>query len=516
MKHRLKWDEKIGLVFFIISLGMIAVSLYLTMSSDIWYDELFTMGFTESSLKDMISLTARDVHPPLYYMIVSIFVKGAGKDLAARVMLAKTASVLPFLLCLFLAFWKIRSNFGFLAAGLFSFLLLSMPQMAAYTVEIRMYGYALFFIVAGMLCAYELAEREDKGKSSWIWLTICALAACYTHYFACVAACMIYVYLMVRFSMQRRMKREAKHFLVSGIICAACYLPWLLLVVTAQVGKVKENYWIQPVSLRTLGGCIKFIFKPSFGNEVLNTVLAVLAFVIFAGLILVMLISWRRKEGEEKKKSAFAAGCILVFGGIVLFGFLASVIIKPVFVYRYMMPAMGVFWLAFAIMAAAQKNKKYILIPLLLLITVIGLRNFRAFYGEEMWKRVQMKQTLAAMEQIDGEDIIIFNFDQTQAVVSYYLANDTYLWYGEPEELIQEMYPNNKALVEGEFSDEAGMEKIKAFLAEGKTVWFFGSGNARDEILEKWKEEGIVSGEISGVMLERYWFNIYQITMQED
>lgn len=516
MKHRLKWDEKIGLVFFIISLGMIAISIYLSMSSDIWYDELFTMGFTESSLKDMVSLTARDVHPPLYYIIVSLFVKGAGKDLTVRVLTAKTASVLPFLLCLFLAIKKVRSSFGFLAAGLFSFLLLSMPQMAAYTVEIRMYGYALFFILAGMLYAYELAEENGKGKRGWIWLTVCALAACYTHYFACVAACMIYVYLLARFCMQGRMKREAKPFFISGIICAAGYLPWLLLVVTTQVGKVKENYWIQPVSLRTLGGCVKFIFKPSFSNEVLNSALAVLFFMIFAGLFLFTFLSRRKKEAEEKKRSAFAAGCIGVLCGIVLFGFLASVIIKPVFVYRYMMPAMGVFWLAFAILTALQKNRKYILFPLLFFIAVTGLRNFRAFYGEEMWKRVQMKQTLAAMEQIDGEDVIIFNFDQTQATASYYLTNDTYLWYGEPEELIKEMFPNNKALVEGEFSDEAGIRQIKEFLKEGRKVWFFGSGNARDEILEKWKAEGIASGEKASVMLERYWFNIYHITMQED
>ncbi len=516
MKHRLKWDEKIGLIFWIVSLGMLGISVYLSVSSDIWYDELFTMGFTENSLKDMVSLTARDVHPPLYYMIVSFFVKGAGTNLTARVLIAKMASIVPFLLCIFLAAWKIRRYFGFLAAGLFGFLLLSMPQMAAYTVEIRMYGYALFFLVAGMLYAYELSEESLKRKKDWICLTLCALAACYTHYFACVAACMIYVYLMVRFCMLRRMKQEAKSFLISGFVCAAGYLPWLLLAVTAQVGKVKENYWIQPVSLRTLGGCVKFIFKPAFSSEVLNTLLAVLFFGIFAGLFLFLFVSRHKKDAEEKKKNAFTAGCIGVLCGVVLFGFLASIIIRPVFVYRYMIPAMGVFWLAFAIMTASMKNRKYILIPLLMLTAIVGLRNFRAFYGEEMWKRVQMKQTLAEMEQIGGEDIIIFNFDQTQAVVSYYLPNDTYLWYGEPEELIREMYPNNKALVEGEFSDEAGIERIKGFLKEGKTVWFFGSGNARNEILEKWKEEGIASVEESSVMLERYWFNIYHITMQED
>lgn len=515
MKQRLKWDEKIGLIFLIISLGMLVISFCLCLSSDIWYDELFTMGFTEASLKDMILLTARDVHPPLYYMIVGLFTKSAAAGCVSRVIMAKAASMLPFLLCILLAVTKVRKNFGLLCAGLFGFLVLAMPQLAAYTVEIRMYGYGLFFVLAGMLYAYELSEKPwiRKGtKHRWIILTICALFACYTHYFACVAACMIYVYLLVRFCMQGRMKQMAKPFFASGIVCAAGYLPWLLLVVTAQVGRVKENYWIQPVSLRTLGGCVKFIFKPAFSNEGLNIVLAVLFFLIYAGLFLYMLISFRKKEEEEKKQNIFAAGCFFVLGGLVLFGFFASLLIKPVFVYRYMIPAMGVFWLAFAILAASLRSKKYLLIPLLLLTAVVGVRNFRAFYGEEMWKRVQMKQALEELKQVEAEDVIIFNFDQTQAVTAYYLPNDTYLWYGEPEQLIQEMFPQNKALVEGEFSDEAGIEKIKDFLKEGKKVWFFGSGNARDEIIKKWEKEGVWAEEKASVLIERYWFNIYRIT----
>lgn len=515
MKQKWKWDEITGILFFIISLMMLAVSFYLCFCSDIWYDELFTMGFTEGSWKEMISLTARDVHPPLYYLIVGLFTKGAGSGSAFRVFMAKAASVLPFLLCILLAAGKVRKNFGVLCAGLFSFLILAMPQLAAYTVEIRMYGYSLFFVLAGMLYAYELSEKEwtkAEADRRWIMLTVCALCACYTHYFACVAACMIYVYLPVRFCRQGRRKQMAKPFLISGIVCVAGYLPWLLSVVTAQVGRVKENYWIQPVSLRTLGGCVKFLFQPSFNSGSLNTVLAVVFFLVYAGLFLGMLIHYRKKEEQEKKQSIFAAGCLFVLGGLVLFGFLASLLIKPVFVYRYMLPAMGVFWLSFAILAASLKNKKRLLIPLLLLTAVTGIRNFRAFYGEEMWKRVQMKAAYEELKQIEPEDVVIFNFDQTQAVTAYYLPNDTYLWYGEPEELIQEMFPKVKALVEGEFSDEAGIEKIKELLKEGKEVWFFGSGNAREEILQKWKKEGISSEEKTSVMIERYWFNIYKIT----
>ena len=53
---------------------MLLKSLTLCFSSDIWYDELFTVGMIEHSYGDLIGFTARDVHPPLYYCIVKLFV----------------------------------------------------------------------------------------------------------------------------------------------------------------------------------------------------------------------------------------------------------------------------------------------------------------------------------------------------------------------------------------------------------------------------------------------------------
>lgn len=567
MKQIRKWDEKIGTAFLVTAIFMLAISVFLCFSSDIWYDELFTMGFSIGSPKAAVALTARDVHPPLYYLIVNFVLRLIPHNWAAQVAAAKVVSVVPFFLCLFYAVTKVRKHFGMLTAGLFGFLVISMPQLSFYTVEIRMYGYALFFVTAAMLHAYELVqglddkqkgmqsgqEREQqtekkteeglqkrKDKCNWIALTLYALAACYTHYFACVAACMVYLYLLISICVRKKTKAVIKTFFLSGAVCVIGYLPWLLTVVTSQVGKVKDNYWIEPVSLRTLGGCVKFIFKPSFQNGRLSAVLAVVFFGIFAGLLGNLLVkecrifkqrtlqkkkkqesTFQRATEEEKKmqqenseKISFAAGGIGVLVGVVLFGILASVLLRPVFVYRYMLPALGVFWLSFAVLSTTLlKEKRKLMILLLLFLAVIGIRNYRAFYGDEMWKRVQMKETERVLSQIQETDVLLFNFDQTQAVVSAYLPNETYLWYGKPEELIREMYPTNHALVE-EFTDEAGIERIKSILEAENTVWYFGSGNAREEIREKWRNAGLLSEEKESVLLERYWFNLYELHLQ--
>lgn len=531
-KPKASWKDIVGMILLAAGVVMLGVSAFLCFSSDIWYDELFTMGLASQPLGELISITARDVHPPLYYMIVRLFLL-TGKAIFGsvnQVVAAKLVSVLPFLLCMIYSVTKVKKHFGMLSAGVFFFLLLAMPQMAGYTVEVRMYGYALFFILAGMLHAYELTDETAAGKKkvcNWVLVTLYALAACYTHYFACVAACMLYVYLLADAVRRHRVREIIWPFLVSGVICAAGYLPWLLTVVTAQVEAVKDNYWIMPLSVRTLAGCVKFLFCPALGNEMLGNIAAVLLFALYGGMLLFFCLRSIRtrlpgtephgteKQGkgqqEEKRTAMFCIGCIGVLAGIVVFGFVASILIRPIFVYRYMLPATGVFWLAFAVVFSKLKWKRPVCIFVLIVLAAVGIRNYRSFYGEEMWKRVQMEQTESELSRIGQEDLIVCNFDQTQAVVSYYLNNDSYLWYGNPEELIRLMYPVNYSLVEGEFDDQKGILRMKELLDSGRTVWFLGSGAARDEIIAKWAKEGIEVEETGSVLLERYWFNIYRV-----
>ncbi len=128
-----------------------------------------------------------------------------------------------------------------------------------------------------------------------------------------------------------------------------------------------------------------------------------------------------------------------------------------------------------------------------------------------MWKRLQMNEFQKAVEQIKEDDILIFNFDQMQAVAAYYLDNESFLWYGKPETLFQEMYPQIHPLVEDEFLDETGIRRMKELLSEHGQLWFLGSGNARDEIIQKWEAAGMNVEETASVMVERYWFNLYKI-----
>lgn len=579
--RKISGKESVGWLFFGIALVMLANSIRLCFCGDIWYDELFTVGMAEHSYGELIHFTAKDVHPPLYYCIVKLILDLCKFMIpsADSVIVIKLVSVLPYFFLLAYGLFFLRKKFGTFVMGLFLFCVLSMPQLSAYTVEMRMYSWALFFVTAAFFHAYGIICENGRGRHI-IWrfhvrkteyfLTFCwnghfaalafyGLAAAYTQYFACVAVMMVYGYLFLWFLVRRKRSRgqekEAGRALKNLVICAVvsvlAYLPWLFVLIS-QVTAVRENYWILPLTWRSLGGCVKFLMKPAFSHEWLNVLLAVGLFGVYIALPAGYGFRiWKERtgsgalKGNEKsgdkagnagrRQSArffyALAGC-MVLCGLTAFGFIVSILVRPIFVYRYMLPAMGCFWFCPVLcldgllfseyepgepeklteserqaMEEKTPHRPLCLACLLYLVIVVfavtGIRDYRAFLGEEEYKAVLMKETRLAISDIAKEDIILYNFDQLQAVMGYYLEQENYLWSGTPEPLILEIF-GNKGSIER-------TEQIREWLDEGRTIWFFGSFNSREDIRTAWEKEGILTEETGSYMLERYWFNIYSV-----
>lgn len=140
-----------------------------------------------------------------------------------------------------------------------------------------------------------------------------------------------------------------------------------------------------------------------------------------------------------------------------------------------------------------------------MLALTMGFMNVKGVFWEEKNKTEQMKTTIQGLAKVEKEDILIFNFDHVQAVVGYYKDNESYLLYGEPEPLMKELYGNLGMLEETDQIEELLNKQTKG------RVWFLGSFNAREEIVEQWKDMGLTVTQEGSYLLERYWFNLYRI-----
>ncbi len=539
-----KYANICGILLYVITGMMLLYSVYLSSSSDIWYDELFSMEFAQRKVTEMIKLTAADVHPPLYYIIVHFAILLGNIFSLSAVNMAKLASVIPFFVLMIYGIFPIRKRYGVMAGGLFSFAMVAMPNMSEYTVEIRMYGYAILFVTAMCIHAKVFLENErDKQIKGLDWkavfpVFIYGLCACYTQYYAAIAVFSVYLFLII-WTVRRNML-QLGILLISVNATVVLFFPWATIVIS-QVGEVSENYWIQELTWRSLGGVVKYITRAAFTNNAVAVILAVVLFVLLTLQVF----------GNLKK--AYMWMCFFPIIGIVLLGFAASIIIRPFFVYRYMLPGLGAFWLGIIVaifdgpfcfeetagtseiekmksplIQKFQKNALFRIVPVALvaLMIIIGIRDYFAFRGNELYRRVNMEKTQELFEELLSEEdlVIISNFDQVDALIAYYLnRNKSFsegaekskeqvrvLLYGyEPEALISKMVPGVGYIENG--------DDVKALIEEGKKVLFLGSFNSREDIVKGWYDsQGIDSENKGSYLMERYWFDVFELSLHED
>ena len=617
-----------GVLFLFLGILSFFVCLLQAFGQDIWFDEVFSVNFIQHSYREIAALTGKDVHPPLYYWYLKLF-HDIGKVLvpaASSIVLCKLASMLPFVGIFVYTLTAIRKNFGLHVAGLFWFLIMTMPQISNYTVEIRMYSLALFFITAAFVHSCELvrafpaqgvseAERtaepeaaagteetaepgaaagieetaepgvaagteeaaEPKAAGSevtsgavlasgsvtgenglikwwkrnkhWLLFWVYGILTAYTQYYACVAVIAIYIALFVFFVVmahkgktektsckkthiyKEQLKEQeailtkapvkgwkAEHTTeqetgrIAGkcigkvLLCAGlsvlAYLPWLPFFFS-QVRTVSSSYWIQPLTWKSIFGCMKYIFLPVSYAVKKNYVLACVMILFFGAAFL---YSFLMKRKDAKGRFFLLTGLwIAVF--TTLIGFVCSILNRPIFVYRYLIPCLGAMWLVAAVVLwdFIEKNWGILLfVPFLL----SGYSNMQGFYGEENKKIVEMKATQSFLADFPKDAVVLCNFNHVQAVTACYLKDSNEIWlYGSnPEDLIAELLPQCRGL-----EDTTELSQ----LVKERDVYFFGSFNSREELLKEWETEGIAYTEEGTYLLERYYFNVYHLVTNQ-
>ena len=144
---------------------------------------------------------------------------------------------------------------------------------------------------------------------------------------------------------------------------------------------------------------------------------------------------------------------------------------------------------------------------MLLPFIMAGFFSTKGFYQEEHKKFEQMKITEEALDQIPRDAVIITNFDHIQAISAFYLPNDLYLYGGGLDPLISSMFQNS-----GHVCDDT---KVAELIIQNRNVYYLGSFNTREDIIAGWDKLGIAAKEEGSYLLERYWFNIYQLYEKE-
>ena len=466
-------------------------------SSDIWYDEVFSVRFAQLGMSSLIKMASKDVHPPLYYIYLKICMKVFGVFGLDVIQASKLASCIPAVALLVFAIIWGRKRLNGTVTTLFAFLIVTLPCLSAYYVEIRMYSLALMFITFEYAAMTDILESQDKKLSRFVVMFCMALAAAYTQYFAGIAAAAVYIVLLIGLLVIK--KDRSYLYAVIGMIVLSIilYLPWLP-VFLRQLSDVSGSYWIQPMTLRSLPGCLKFMFMP----QIFNTKAAYALAGLMIALCFISYILFFAKKPDKKD-------IILVISGpfaallIIFVGYVFSLMGSPIFTYRYLIPVMGIICLNISRVIADRKSNAAMYF-IIFFCVILGYVSFSGFYNEEVKKSNAWKEAQIILSKIEPKSAVITNFDHVMTICAYYLTDDDiYLYEDEAEAVIKDLSGGCDSI------DDDGINRL---LKERENVYFFGSFNVRDEIVKDWEKNGIIAEYSGECLVERYWFNIYRLS----
>ncbi len=188
----------------------------------LWWDEGYSVWFATHPLGQMAALTAEDIHPPLYYALVSLWTALLGRGPTAF----RLFSVLAGVLAVPVIYLAGRRMFGPRTAYLAAFLLAIHPLHIYYSQEVRMYGLVALWSAGILAAAWPifagLGGRRPGPYAAYIALAALAL---YTQYYAAFLPAGLTLYALWHW---RRNRRALLRWLIVQGVVALLYLPWVV------------------------------------------------------------------------------------------------------------------------------------------------------------------------------------------------------------------------------------------------------------------------------------------------
>jgi mannosyltransferase len=216
--------------------------------SALWLDEALTVNIAALPLGDLEQALRHDGHPPLYYVLLHVWMDVFGEGDAAVRALSGVFGVAS----LGLAWLYGRRRGGASLAWCYAAVVAMAPFALRYGSETRMYSLVMLLVIAGALVVDDIVRL---GRDSWGRLAgAAALTALllYTHYWAIWLLAAVALWLAWRWWRDRDgpTRRACARLLGAMVVGGVAFLPWVptMLYQSAHTG----TPWAAPVRPTTV------------------------------------------------------------------------------------------------------------------------------------------------------------------------------------------------------------------------------------------------------------------------
>ena len=424
----------IGMILFALSIITLGYMFLTPLNHVIIHiDEYFSMSLTTLPIWDIVNITSWDVHPPLYYILGKVAVKIAQAIGMDYLLSLRILSIIPYIIILAISATRIRKDYGWLTAGLFTISLGVMSEFFTHFLIARMYGWAILFTLIAFLAFVEIIKNKDI--KAWIVLAVFSALCAYTHYFAAITAACIYIILLAY--ILKFEKDEIKMWAMSAAGAVIIYIPWIPSLIR-QLTEVHGSYWIPPVDLNMFVNALGYY---AYTSDVLISAVSV---IILAAILFIYFM--QNSDLGEKEHFLILSGVGVYFATILL-SIIISVVFKPILMVRYLLPATAVMWLAISIIMAKIKDKKMfaIAMALIALLLVTGFSTTITANDTIYQNGLSQKEVLDNISQDPNSMLIITHQNMIMYFLDYANESDTYFLnvghvFGENMDRLHQFY----------------------------------------------------------------------------
>ena len=429
-------NKKRKWIIILWSLVLALVAISLSFNKSIWLDEALSLRWISMPWAEMMDHLIADVHPPLFYIVLKLFSFASPGSIA----LGKACAILSYVLTMLLGGLFLQKYFSTSSAFFFTLFTTSIPMTLVKTVEIRMYTMTMLFMVVTSIFVYRIV-LNSCSNINWIGFIIFGLATAYTHYYGLLSMAFFYPALLLYLVIEKDWKAVKKWFIYSAITIVV-YLPWLPIAIR-QVTAVNNDYWIdsqRPVSY------MKDLFRYDFFPHSTKVYCGVIA---LSGLFLLV-------QFVRKKEAVYYWGlaCMIPFIAVFTFAYVYGVIMRPIMVVRYLLPALTL--LIFGISVMCKDISNWITSVVCIFFIVMICFNYPLAYENEY--DTNTDKTMTFWEENIEEDAKVYLTEGALHAVILYSFPNTVL--GSFEELLKmKSLPDEFWILD--VHDEVSSNKVK-------------------------------------------------------
>lgn len=314
------------LVGFVFLLGIILRILFIN-SREIAYDDAFSFFLARQPIESIISGTAADTMPPLYYFLLHFWI-----FINQELWFLRLLNVSINLITAIFVYKLAKDLFGSKNAIFSTFLFLISPFQIYHSQELRMYSLLLLGQVGFIYSVFKNTIFKTNKQNLWFILAILfGIIAMYSHNLGFIGLVSVNIIFLFH-----RDKAVIKKIFLIQILVLIFSLPWFYYL-PQQIDKVQNAFWTQPPGIIDViqSFITLFAFLPM--TEIF---MAIVLFLLIQSLVVLIVYVIKSKSNKLTM-----IGVLFLFSPFLLF--ILSYAIQPVFVPRIFILSAVYFFIIF-------------------------------------------------------------------------------------------------------------------------------------------------------------------------